>query len=95
MSPFANSPTEEWHLTHLLSRSSSPSLACPSPSLDPYQRPRMRDASIKSYMPAFPLGQPLTNFAVAKVIRAGEGAKVKTGEVVYGMEIGELAQFIP
>lgn len=55
----------------------------------------MRDASIKSYMPAFPLGQPLTNFAVAKVIRAGEGAKVKTGEVVYGMEIGELAQFIP
>lgn len=30
-------------------------------SFDPYQRGRMRDASVKSYSPAFTLGQPITN----------------------------------
>lgn len=28
-------------------------------------RGRMRDASGKSYVPAFPLGKPLTNFGVS------------------------------
>ncbi|RAL59882.1 hypothetical protein DID88_000509 [Monilinia fructigena] len=37
-------------------------------SFDPYQRGRMRAAEAKSYSPAFPLGQPINNNTVAKVI---------------------------
>ena len=30
-------------------------------SFDPYQRGRMRDASIKSYSPAYEIGKPINN----------------------------------
>ena len=39
-------------------------------SFDPYQRGRMRDASIKSYSEAFELGGPVTNFGISSVLRS-------------------------
>lgn len=39
-------------------------------SYDPYMRGRMRDASVKSYTPAFPLNQPIKSWSVAKVIKS-------------------------
>ena len=53
-------------------------------SFDPYQRGRMRDAKIKSYSPPYDLGKPITNRAVAKVIKSKNG-KFKEGDVVVGM----------
>ncbi|KAH9922761.1 NAD(P)-binding protein [Fomitopsis serialis] len=52
-------------------------------SIDPFMRGRMRDPSIKSYAPAFSVGEPLSNYAVARVLRA-EHPAVKPGDHVYG-----------
>ncbi|CDZ97642.1 Predicted NAD-dependent oxidoreductase [Phaffia rhodozyma] len=52
-------------------------------SCDPYMRGRMRDASIKSYTPAFELGKPLTNFGVAEVVRSNNSA-YNPGQKLYG-----------
>ncbi|GAA5877118.1 hypothetical protein JCM16303_006173 [Sporobolomyces ruberrimus] len=53
-------------------------------SLDPYQRSRLRNPGTKSYVPEFELNKPLTNFGVGEVIKAGEGATAKKGDLVYG-----------
>ncbi|KAI9163814.1 zinc-binding dehydrogenase [Paramyrothecium foliicola] len=53
-------------------------------SFDPYQRGRMRDASKKSYMPAFELGGPVYNGAVAKVVKSSNDAFAE-GDLVEGM----------
>ncbi|KAF8444566.1 alcohol dehydrogenase [Boletus edulis BED1] len=53
-------------------------------SIDPYLRSRMRDMNIKSYMPAFQLGEPLQNFGVGVVVRS-ENPAFKAGEYVYGV----------
>ncbi|KAI9478232.1 MAG: hypothetical protein EXX96DRAFT_504545 [Benjaminiella poitrasii] len=53
-------------------------------SVDPYMRGRMRDVSIKSYSPAFPLGEPMNGHAMSKVIKSNND-KFKVGDVVYGM----------
>ncbi|KAG6372303.1 NAD-P-binding protein [Boletus reticuloceps] len=53
-------------------------------SIDPYLRNRMRDMSIKSYMPAFQLGESLQNFGVGVVVRS-ENPAFKAGEHVYAI----------
>jgi NADPH-dependent curcumin reductase CurA len=53
-------------------------------SVDPYMRGRMRDASVKSYSPAFPLGQPMNGHAVGQVIKSNND-KFKVDDIVYGM----------
>jgi NADPH-dependent curcumin reductase CurA len=52
-------------------------------SVDPYMRGRMRDAHIKSYSPAFDLGQPMNGHVVGQVIKSNN-EKFKTGDFVYG-----------
>ncbi|KAJ7810916.1 chaperonin 10-like protein [Mycena olivaceomarginata] len=52
-------------------------------SLDPYMRGRLRAPEIESYMPAFPLGQPLTGGGIGVVLRS-EDAAVKAGTHVRG-----------
>jgi len=39
-------------------------------SIDPFMRGRMRDPSVKSYAPAYPLGEPLRNYGVGVVVRS-------------------------
>ncbi|KEY66652.1 hypothetical protein S7711_01945 [Stachybotrys chartarum IBT 7711] len=41
-----------------------------SASMDPYLRGRMRDPSIKSYMPAFELNAPIVNGTVSRVLKS-------------------------
>ncbi|KAL2163786.1 hypothetical protein VTH06DRAFT_5845 [Thermothelomyces fergusii] len=53
-------------------------------SFDPYQRGRMRDANIKSYSPPFELGGPVTNGAVARVLKSDADA-YRPGDLVLGM----------
>ncbi|KAI0827338.1 NAD-P-binding protein [Trametes gibbosa] len=52
-------------------------------SIDPYMRGRMRDASVKSYSPAFALNQPLSNYGVGVVVRS-EHPALKAGDHIYG-----------
>ncbi|KAI2469979.1 NAD(P)-binding protein [Annulohypoxylon bovei var. microspora] len=53
-----------------------------SVSLDPYLRGRMRDASIPSYKPAFPLGEPVQNDAIARVLKS-DNARFHAGDALY------------
>ncbi|CEP09046.1 hypothetical protein [Parasitella parasitica] len=53
-------------------------------SVDPYMRGRMRDASIKSYSPAFALNQPMNGHVMALVLKSNND-KFKVGDYVYGM----------
>ncbi|CAF2536808.1 unnamed protein product [Rotaria sp. Silwood2] len=52
-------------------------------SIDPYMRGRMRPAGTKSYIEAFELNQPLTNFFLGKVVKS-DNNKYKVGQIVYG-----------
>ncbi|PPQ71633.1 hypothetical protein CVT26_010594 [Gymnopilus dilepis] len=52
-------------------------------SIDPYMRVRMREPDVKSYLPAFELGECLTGFGVGKVLRS-ENPKFEVGDYVYG-----------
>ncbi|KAJ2913881.1 hypothetical protein MD484_g6543, partial [Candolleomyces efflorescens] len=53
-------------------------------SVDPYMRGRMRSPEVKSYSPAYPLGQSITGFGVGVVVRS-ESSEVKVGDHVYGL----------
>ncbi|KAL3422130.1 zinc-binding dehydrogenase [Phlyctema vagabunda] len=53
-------------------------------SFDPYQRGRMRDPARKSYAPPFTLDEPITNAAVARIIKS-DNPKFKAGDLVTGM----------
>ncbi|PRP76625.1 putative oxidoreductase, zinc-binding dehydrogenase family [Planoprotostelium fungivorum] len=53
-------------------------------SLDPYFRGRMRPAEVKSYSPAFTLGQPLTGHQVGEVVKSSDTDKFPVGSIVYG-----------
>ncbi|KAF7965960.1 hypothetical protein HWV62_39162 [Athelia sp. TMB] len=50
-------------------------------SIDPYQRGKMRDATIKSYSPPYLIGEP--NYGVAVVLRS-ENPAFKKGDHLYG-----------
>lgn len=52
-------------------------------SLDPYLRGRMREATVKSYVPAFKLGDPMSNFAIATVLKSNN-PEFPEGEIVRG-----------
>lgn len=58
-----------------------PLLSC---SVDPYMRGRMRDASVKSYSPAFALNEPMTGHTVKEVVKS-KSSNFKEGDYVYGM----------
>ncbi|KAF3078831.1 hypothetical protein TWF569_006478 [Orbilia oligospora] len=53
-------------------------------SIDPYMRGRMRDASITSYSPAYPIGQPIEGGGIAKIIESGNET-FKKGDIVSGL----------
>ncbi|KAL8709660.1 MAG: hypothetical protein Q9220_005600 [cf. Caloplaca sp. 1 TL-2023] len=63
-------------------------------SFDPYQRRRMRSSDVESYFPAFEMGQPITNSAVAKVLKSAN-PKFKEGDVVVGMIGTEEYSIVP
>jgi len=50
-------------------------------SFDPYQRGRMRKPEVKSYAPPFTLNKPITNSAVATVIKS-DNKKFKPGDAI-------------
>lgn len=52
-------------------------------SYDPYQRGKLRDASIKSYSPPYPLDQPLANWAIGRVLVSSAEGYAK-GDLVRG-----------
>lgn len=52
-------------------------------SYDPYMRGRMRPAEVKSYSPAYTLGQPINSAAVIKVIKS-DNANFKAGDLLTG-----------
>lgn len=54
-------------------------------SFDPFQRGRMRDPSIKSYSAPFPLGKPITNRGIAKVLKS-DSPQFKEGDVIIPQE---------
>ncbi|KAF9902074.1 hypothetical protein BX616_002050 [Lobosporangium transversale] len=51
-------------------------------SLDPYMRGKMRDASKKSYSPAFEIGQPLDARGIAEVIES-KNEKYPKGSIIH------------
>lgn len=63
-------------------------------SFDPYQRSRMRAPEEESYSPPFELGKPITNSAVAKVLRSAN-SKFQEGDLVTGMLPTEEYSIIP
>ena len=52
-------------------------------SFDPYMRGRMRPAEVKSYAPAFTLGNPIDSASILKVVRSNN-ANYKEGDLVIG-----------
>ncbi|KZV91805.1 alcohol dehydrogenase [Exidia glandulosa HHB12029] len=60
-------------------------------SVDPYLRGRMREASKKTYNDAFKLGDPISNFAVVKVLRS-DNPSYKPGQHLYGF--ADFAEYI-
>ncbi|KIM93471.1 hypothetical protein OIDMADRAFT_46258 [Oidiodendron maius Zn] len=52
-------------------------------SFDPYQRGRMRDASVKSYSPPYQLGGPIGSGTVSKILKSHD-PRLKAGDLVYG-----------
>ncbi|KAI7866357.1 hypothetical protein BDF14DRAFT_1814395 [Spinellus fusiger] len=53
-------------------------------SVDPYMRLCMRDASIKSYIPAFDLNGPMNGHAISVVLKSNND-KFKVDDLVYGI----------
>lgn len=56
-------------------------------SLDPYMRGKMREAGTKSYSPPYPIDQPMTSLALAKVLKSKndkfkEGAIIRLGDTI-------------
>ncbi|RYP40130.1 hypothetical protein DL767_001845 [Monosporascus sp. MG133] len=60
-------------------------------SFDPYLRGKMRDPSVKSYSPAFALGGPVTNSAVARVLRSDSADHGEGDLVTAYLPIAEYA----
>ncbi|TCD62274.1 hypothetical protein EIP91_007113 [Steccherinum ochraceum] len=53
-------------------------------SIDPYLRNRMRDPSVKGFMPPFEKGKPIENFGVAEILRS-ENPKYPAGSYLAGV----------
>jgi NADPH-dependent curcumin reductase CurA len=52
-------------------------------SVDPYMRGRMRDPSIDSYAPAFPINEPMTGDTMSVVVKSNN-PDYKVDDLVYG-----------
>lgn len=52
-------------------------------SIDPYMRGRMRDPSIKSYSPPYTIGQAITAYTAAHVLKS-DSTSFKEGDLVFG-----------
>lgn len=52
-------------------------------SFDPYQRGKMRDPKIRHFTPAYPLGGPINNTGIARVLKS-DTPKFKAGDIVRG-----------
>ncbi|KAF8215357.1 hypothetical protein K438DRAFT_1801111 [Mycena galopus ATCC 62051] len=63
-------------------------------SIDPYMRGRLRAPEIESYIPAFPLGEPLTGGGIGVVLRS-EFAGVEAGAHVRGMVVHQEYMIAP
>ncbi|KAF2268290.1 NAD(P)-binding protein [Lojkania enalia] len=61
-------------------------------SLDPYQRGRMRPAHVKSYAPAFDLGQPIKNRMIMKVMKS-DTSKFSPGDVIISSDTSPIEEF--
>ncbi|EQL02817.1 zinc-binding dehydrogenase [Ophiocordyceps sinensis CO18] len=61
-------------------------------SFDPYLRGRMRDPGVKSYVPAFELGQPMTNGTVSRVVKSGSPDFAEGDLVTASTAIAEYAR---
>ncbi|GJJ15203.1 hypothetical protein Clacol_009479 [Clathrus columnatus] len=64
--------------------------------IDPYLRSRMQDPSAKSYVPnfSFSLGEPISNFGIAVVIRS-ENPAFQIGDHLYGQFILKNEEKLP
>ncbi|KAG9242677.1 hypothetical protein BJ878DRAFT_481812 [Calycina marina] len=52
-------------------------------SFDPYQRGKMRDAKIKSYAPAYEIGEIVSSGSIMKILKS-DNEKFKEGDIVTG-----------
>jgi NADPH-dependent curcumin reductase CurA len=59
-------------------------------SFDPYLRGRMREQHVKSYLPAFPLGEPIISFSVFKVLKSNNS---NWSEGEYGTGVLPVAEY--
>lgn len=61
-------------------------------SFDPYQRGRMRPVDVKSYSPAYPIGEPIRNSAIAKVLQSSS-KKYTQGDLVILYMSGPFQEY--
>lgn len=61
-------------------------------SFDPYMRGKMRDASIKSYSPAYILGKPISARAIAQVLKS-DSSKWSPGDLVVTSDDNPIAEY--
>jgi NADPH-dependent curcumin reductase CurA len=58
-------------------------------SFDPFQRGKMRDPAIRHFTPAYPLGGPINNNGIAKVLKS-DTARFRPGDAIRGYFNTEL-----
>lgn len=63
-------------------------------SFDPYMRGRMRDASVKSYTPAFELGGAVTSTSIARVLKS-DSPDFKEGDLVSAFDNIAEYSYVP
>ena len=56
-------------------------------SYDPYMRGKLRPAHVKSYTPAYTLGDVLTNWSIGRVLRS-KSDRFQEGDVIVSAGIG-------
>lgn len=61
-------------------------------SLDPYQRGRMRNVNEKSYAPAYPLNEPISNGSIVTVLKSAND-KYREGDVVSIGLVGPTTEY--
>lgn len=61
-------------------------------SFDPYQRGRMRDVSVKSYAPAYPLNETIKNGIIATVVKS-RNSDFKEGDLISLSSVGPIAEY--
>ena len=75
--------TEEFDIDNIQLKDGEVLVRVVSLSLDPYQRGRLRDPSIKSYVDPFKLSEPINNSGVARILKSKNSA-LSEGRYYYG-----------